>query len=105
MMLRHIIIVAIISTSVLGNHMNRQLINGGGPDNTGNDWQYCEDKCNEVCEDCEVHRECGPGEQKCGEGPTKLGEKGLPLIHCKRDEICVNDDCFCKTHRPSNKDF
>ena len=96
MMRKHIITLVILSNSVFGSHLERQLLNGGGDDNTGTDWQYCEDTCKDTCQDCSVHRECGPTEKKCGEGPTKVGDNGLPLVHCKKDDICVNDDCFCK---------
>ena len=104
-MLKHIFTLAILSSSVLGSNLDRQLVNGGGEDNTGTDWQYCEDKCNEVCTDCEEHRECGPNEIKCGEGPTKIGENGLPLPLCKKDDICVSDDCECKILMPSTAIF
>ena len=97
-MLIQILGLSILSHTVFGGFVpeNRQLVNGGGDSNTGNEWQYCEDKCTEVCHDCEVHHECGEGEVKCGEGPMKKGENGLILTHCKRDDICVSDDCFCK---------
>ena len=97
-MLIQILGLSILSHTVFGGFVpeNRQLVNGGGDSNTGNEWQYCEDKCTEVCHDCEVHHECGEGEVKCGEGPMKRGENGLLLTHCKRDDICVSDDCFCK---------
>ena len=98
-MWRYILVLAICSNSALGgfNPNDRQL-QQGADQGTGNDWQYCEDQCNEVCEGCEEHRECGPDETKCGEGPTKLGKNGLPLVHCKKDDICVDDDCFCKLY-------
>ena len=100
-MLIQILGLSILSHTVFGGFVpeNRQLVNGGGDSNTGNEWQYCEDKCTEVCHDCEVHHECGEGEIKCGEGPMKKGENGKTSNKMKKRSN--NFWKFGKTNHPT----
>ena len=89
MMLKHIFTLAILAHSVLCKFPNeRQMDNG--------DWQYCEDTCTVNCKECEVHHVCAEGEHKCGEGPSRVSSSGIPLPDCPRDEVCVDEDCYCK---------
>ena len=74
--------------------LNRQL-QQGADQGTGNEWQYCEDKCNQTCEPCTQHHVCSEDETKCGEGPTRVSPDGFLLHLCAKDEICVSNNCEC----------
>ena len=76
--------------------LSRQL-QASADQGTGDGWQYCEDKCNETCEPCTRHHVCGDDEMKCGEGPTKVSPDGFVLHLCAKDEICVSENCLCKS--------
>ena len=97
MMLKQVFALALLSHSVLGRwtDIERQLVDGADQ-GTGDEWQYCEDKCNETCIPCEVHNVCSENEIKCGEGPTRKSPEGFELHLCPKDEICVDDSCQCR---------
>jgi len=97
-MLKQVFALALLSHSVLGRwtDIERQLVDGADQ-GTGDEWQYCEDKCNETCIPCEVHNVCSENEIKCGEGPTRKSPEGFELHLCPKDEICVDDSCQCPT--------
>ena len=101
MMWNHFIIVSLLISQpiVFGrftSNLDRQLqeVVGQG---TGDEWQYCEDTCNKTCEPCAQHHVCSEDETKCGEGPTRVSPDGFVLHLCAKDEICVSNNCMCKT--------
>ena len=95
-MLKQLFALAILSHSVFCRFTpnERQLVERADQGN-GNDWHYCEERCNKTCETCEDHHVCEEDETKCGEGPPQV-VNGLQLPKCSRDEICVSDECYCK---------
>ena len=96
-MLKQFFALALLSTSVYGRFApSERQLEAGADQGTGDEWQYCEDKCDETCKECEDHHVCGDGEIKCGEGPTKKSADGFILHLCAKDEICVSEDCSCE---------
>ena len=96
-MLKQLFALALLSTSVYGRFApSERQLEAGADQGTGDEWQYCEDKCDETCKECEDHHVCGDGEIKCGEGPTKKSADGFVLHLCAKDEICVSEDCSCE---------
>ena len=96
-MLKQLFALALLSTSVYGRFApSERQLEAGADQGTGDEWQYCEDKCDETCKECEDHHVCEDGEIKCGEGPTKKSVDGFVLHLCAKDEICVSEDCSCE---------
>ena len=101
MMLKQLFGLTLLATFAFGRlTWNDRQLEDGADQGTGNEWQYCEDKCNETCQECEVHNVCEADEIKCGEGPFKTSPEGFVLHLCSKDEICVSDKCSCKFYYP-----
>ena len=100
MMLKQLFVVAILSHSAFCRFApnERQLVDGADAGTSDDNWRYCEDHCKEDCEPCEEHHVCTAEENKCGEGPTRVSPSGVPLPLCPKDELCVDDICYCKSN-------
>jgi len=98
-MLKQLFGLVLLSSFAVGRlTWNDRQLQEGAEQGTGNDWQYCEDKCNKSCDHCGDHHVCNLDEEiKCGDGPYKETPDGFVLHLCAKDEICVSNKCSCPT--------
>jgi len=95
-MLKQLFGLALLSTLAVGRlTWNDRQLNPGADQGSGNEWQYCEDKCNESCIGCQDHNVCKDDEKWCKDGPIKETPDGFKLHLCPVDEICVSKKCDC----------
>merc|ERR1739844_573768 len=115
MMLKQLFALALLSTSVYGRFApSERQLEAGADQGTGDEWQYCEDKCDETCKECEDHHVCEDGEIECAEGKDNNGCEKQPICKAKGrgnnnvicegycDEVCPGNTNTCQ--QPPDED-